>query len=51
MSKYSKALEVAMKEVHRNVPRNVMTTGKTGVAKEKMMEAVAYSKARKGKKK
>jgi transcriptional regulator of acetoin/glycerol metabolism len=46
MTKYSKALEAAMKEVHRNIPHNVQVTGKTGVAKEKMLEAIAFSKAR-----
>lgn len=42
-----------MAEVHKNVPKNVVKAGKTGVAKEKMLEAIAFSKARRanGKKK
>ena len=48
MSKYKVALQAAMKEVHRNTPRNVVKTGKTGIQKEKMLEAIAFSKARKG---
>lgn len=46
-------LASAMSEVHRNIPKNVKKTGKTGEAKEKMLAAIAYSKAgmsRKGKK-
>ena len=39
----------AMSEVHRNVPANVKATGKTGKAKEKMLQAIACSKARRGK--
>jgi hypothetical protein len=39
-------VEAAMEEVHNNVPRNVKATGKTGNAKEKMLRAVAFSKAR-----
>lgn len=38
----------AMREVHRNVPRNVKATGKTGAAKEAMLRAIAMSKARRG---
>jgi hypothetical protein len=45
-SNYKKNLESAMEEVHRNMPRNVVATGKTGVAKEKMLEAIGFSKAR-----
>lgn len=37
-----------MKEVHKNVPRNVIKTGKTGAAKQKMLAAIAFSKARRG---
>ena len=36
----------AFDEVHKNVPANVKKTGKTGAAKEKMMTAIALSKAR-----
>jgi hypothetical protein len=36
----------AMEEVHNNVPRNVKATGKTGKAKEAMLRAIAFSKAR-----
>jgi len=35
-----------MEEVHKDVPKNVKATGKTGKAKEKMLEAIAFSKAR-----
>ena len=42
-------VEAAMSEVHENVPRTVKATGKTGKAKEKMLEAIAFSKARRGK--
>ena len=38
-----------MSEVHRNVPKNVKATGKTGKAKEAMLRAIAFSKARRGK--
>lgn len=36
----------AFKEVHDNVPKNVIKTGKTGNAKKAMMTAIALSKAR-----
>lgn len=39
----------AMEEVHNNVPRNVKATGKKGAAKEAMLRAIAFSKARRGK--
>jgi hypothetical protein len=39
----------AMREVHQKVPKNVVKTGKTGEAKEKMLQAIAFSKARKAK--
>jgi hypothetical protein len=45
-SKTAKLVDEAMSEVHRNVPRTVKATGKTGAAKEKMLQAVALSKAR-----
>ena len=38
-------LSSAMREVHRNVPRSVKKTGKIGKAKEKMLRAIAFSKA------
>ena len=41
-----KIVEAAMAEVHTNVPSTVKATGKTGAAKEKMLTAVALSKAR-----
>jgi len=41
-----KLVEEAMSEVHHNVPSTVKATGKTGVAKEKMLTAIALSKAR-----
>jgi hypothetical protein len=50
-SNFKKMVAEAMKEVHRNVPRNVVATGKTGMAKEKMLKAIAFSKARRGKSK
>ena len=45
-SKTTKLVDEAMSEVHRNVPSTVKATGKTGAAKEKMLTAVALSKAR-----
>lgn len=50
MSKQTK-LQSAMREVHANIPKNVVKTGKTGKAKEKMLEAIAFSKAKQSKKK
>jgi hypothetical protein len=41
-----KIIEDAMSEVHTSVPSTVKATGKTGAAKEKMLTAVALSKAR-----
>ena len=35
-----------MSEVHTNVPSTVKATGKTGAEKEKMLAAVAFSKAK-----
>ena len=49
--KYHKILSAAMKEVHKRVPRNVTKTGKTGAAKEKMLQAIAFSKARRARNK
>jgi hypothetical protein len=39
-------IEDAMSEVHTNVPSTVKATGKTGAATEKMLTAIALSKAR-----
>ena len=50
MAKQTK-LQAAMKEVHKDVPENVKKTGKTGKAKEKMLQAIAFSKAGLSKKK
>jgi hypothetical protein len=41
-----KIIEDTMAEVHTNVPSTVKASGKTGAAKEKMLAAVALSKAR-----
>lgn len=43
------SVESAMREVHTNIPRNVKATGKKGAAREKMLQAIAFSKARRGK--
>ena len=45
-SKSDKIVDKAFTEVHTNVPSTVKATGKTGAAKEKMLTAVALSKAR-----
>lgn len=50
MATYKTRLNAAMSEVHKNIPKNVMKTGKTGMAKEKMLEAIAFSKAKRKKK-
>jgi hypothetical protein len=39
-------VDEAFHEVYANVPKNVKKTGKTGMAKRKMMTAIALSKAR-----
>ena len=39
-------VERAMREVHRKVPKNVKKTAKKAKAKEKMLRAIAFSKAR-----
>ncbi len=44
-------LGAAMKEVHKNIPKNVKKTGKKGKAKEKMLRAIGFSKAGMSKKK
>ena len=45
-SKTDKLVDKAFTEVHANVPSTVKATGKTGAAKEKMLTAVALSKAK-----
>ena len=45
-TKTEKKVAQAFHEVHANVPSTVKATGKTGAAKEKMLTAVALSKAR-----
>ena len=45
-TKTEKKVAEAFHEVHKNVPSTVKATGKTGAAKEKMLTAVALSKAR-----
>ena len=40
-----KKLASAMEEVHKNIPKNVKKTGKTGKAKEAMLRAIGFSKA------
>jgi hypothetical protein len=45
-TKSEKKVAEAFREVHANVPSTVKATGKTGAAKEKMLTAVALSKAR-----
>ena len=45
-TKTEKKVAEAMHEVHANVPSTVKATGKTGAAKEKMLTAVALSKAK-----
>lgn len=42
----SAKLGAAMREVHNNIPSTVRATGKTGAAKESMLRAIAFSKAR-----
>lgn len=44
-------LKYAMKEVHKNMPKSVKKAHKTGRAKEKMLQAIAFSKAGLSKKK
>lgn len=49
MERYKAKVASAMEEVHNNVPANVKATGKKGKAKEAMLRAIAFSKARRGK--
>ena len=46
LTKTEKKVADAFHEVHANVPSTVKATGKTGAAKEKMLTAVALSKAK-----
>lgn len=46
MVKTNSKLSRAFHEVYENVPKNVKKTGKTGEAKNKMLQAIAFSKAR-----
>lgn len=46
MSSSKSKLEKAFQEVYTNIPKNVKKTGKTGKAKNKMLQAIAFSKAR-----
>ncbi len=41
-----KRVKAAFDEVHAKTPKTVVATGKTGKAKQKMLVAVALSKAR-----
>lgn len=43
-----KRVESAMSEVHRNIPSTVERANVSGERKEKMLRAIAFSKARKG---
>lgn len=54
MANYSKGSRVSrddverhMREVHRNVPSTVKRANVKGKRKEKMLQAIAFSKARK----
>ena len=38
----------AMSEVHRNIPSTVKRANVSGAKKEKMLQAIAFSKTRKG---
>jgi len=40
-------VEAAMREVHRNIPSTVTRANVSGAQREKMLEAIAFSKARK----
>lgn len=44
-SGHDMSVQNAMHEVFTNVPKNVTATGKTGAAKNKMLQAIAFSKA------
>lgn len=45
-TKKTRLVKAAMDEVHSNVPKAVIKSGKTGKAAEKMKIAIALSKAR-----
>jgi hypothetical protein len=43
-----KKVEAAMREVHTDIPSTVERADVSGARKEKMLRAIAFSKARKG---
>jgi len=43
------AVEASMKEVHDNIPSTVTRADVSGARREKMLRAIAFSKARAGK--
>lgn len=50
MAKKSKAIDILsrhMREVHRNIPSTVRRANVSGARKERMLKAIAFSKARK----
>jgi len=47
MAKKQSVLEKMMNEVHRNIPSTVTRANVSGTRKEKMLKAIAFSKARK----
>lgn len=42
-------LEASMREVHENIPSTVKRADVSGERREKMLRAIAFSKARRGK--
>lgn len=46
-SSFNKLVEEAMKEVHKNIPSTVERANVSGEQEEKMLEAIAFSKAKK----
>lgn len=46
MAKHAGILSRMMREVHHNIPHNVKKSDKKGAAKEEMLRAIAFSKAR-----
>ncbi len=47
LGKGRQALDAAMEEVHTNIPSTVERADVTGIQREKMLQAIAFSKARK----
>jgi hypothetical protein len=45
MSKHNSRLEAAMREVHKNIPSTVQRADVHGEKREKMLRAIAFSKA------